>query len=128
MLPRTKILATCIFFWFLLSVNLYAQTENLEENREQHLDQNVIVQFYREHISNIDGDRCQMHPSCSQYTANVFSKHGFFIGWMMVSDRLMRCGRDEIDISPKIQKQGRIYTLDPVSANDSWWFEGQIKE
>lgn len=77
--------------------------------------------FFRKYISSADGDRCPMHPSCSTYSSEAFKKHGPVLGWIMTTDRLMRCGRDELDRSPRIQKNDRSYCYDPVAENDFWW-------
>ena len=79
------------------------------------------IQFYRTYISRMDGDRCQMEPSCSTFCVEALKKHGFLLGWIMCSDRLVRCGRDEEKISSsiRINNEKRIY--DPVSNNDFWW-------
>ncbi|WP_020588300.1 membrane protein insertion efficiency factor YidD [Desulfobacter curvatus] len=85
-------------------------------------DTNPIIKFYQRHISGIDGNRCPMYPSCSQYCNQAIQKHGFGLGWIMACDRLLRCGRDEVRLSPHIKVNGRELTFDPVSANDFWWF------
>jgi putative membrane protein insertion efficiency factor len=78
------------------------------------------ITFYQKFISPADGDRCQMTPSCSAYSREAFQTHGFFLGWIMTCDRLMRCGRDETHLSPGVlAPEGRL-TLDPLSRNDSW--------
>lgn len=82
-----------------------------------------LIKFYQARISAIDGDRCPMNPSCSEYAAQAIAKHGVVIGWIMACDRLMRCGRDEKHLSPKIEKNGAVLIHDPVSANDFWWFK-----
>jgi putative component of membrane protein insertase Oxa1/YidC/SpoIIIJ protein YidD len=48
-------------------------------------------------------------------------KHGIFLGSMLACDRLMRCGRNELDFAPKIPVNGTWRYYDPVSANDFWW-------
>jgi len=78
------------------------------------------ISFYQKIISPAVGNRCRMHPSCSAYSKEAFHEHGFFIGWFMTCDRLMRCGRDETELSPQVlTPQGRL-TSDPLSANDGW--------
>ncbi len=42
------------------------------------------------------------------------------LGWIMTSDRLMRCGRDETRLSPGVFSNGKLKTADPVSRNDFW--------
>jgi hypothetical protein len=63
-----------------------------------------------------------MYPSCSVYCNESLKKHGFLIGWMMACDRLMRCGRDELTLAPKININGEIKCYDPVIRNDRWWY------
>ena len=79
------------------------------------------IEFYSKYISGADGNRCQMYPSCSQYCIKVFKKHGSLLGWIMCSDRLVRCGRDETKLSAPIWINGEKHTWDPVSSNDFWW-------
>jgi len=80
-----------------------------------------LVQVYRTHISPIDGSNCPMYPTCSQYSLLSFERHGSFIGWMMTCDRLFRCGRDELQLSPWITVNGEIRCYDPLENNDFWW-------
>lgn len=82
-----------------------------------------ILGFYERFISPVDGDRCPMHPTCSAYAREAVQRHGLFMGWIMACDRLVRCGRDETRISPSIIKDKNRTTLDPVSANDFWWYK-----
>lgn len=79
------------------------------------------IKFYRDYISRADGDRCPMHPSCSQYCIEAFKKHGSLLGWIMCSDRLVRCGRDEKKLSAPVWINGEKRIYDPVSNNDFWW-------
>ena len=83
----------------------------------------LIVKFYQgplNHLSSVRYGKCPMHPSCSNYSAQSFKKHGMVVGWVMTSDRLMRCGRDETKLSPKIFIHGEWKYFDPVSENDFW--------
>jgi putative membrane protein insertion efficiency factor len=86
------------------------------------------ISFYQKIISPAVGNRCRMHPSCSAYSREAFQEHGFFLGWFMTCDRLMRCGRDEIDVSPPVwTPEGRL-TSDPLSANDAWMKQGHSEK
>ena len=62
-----------------------------------------------------------MHPSCSEYARQAMAKHGRVKGWLMATDRLMRCGRDETRLAPKVWVNGQIKYYDPVDNNDFWW-------
>lgn len=81
----------------------------------------LAVNFYRETISRVDGERCRMHPSCSAYSLDAIKKHGFFLGYVMTTDRLIH-ESNEMDHAPKIiLKNGRQRYYDPVESNDFWW-------
>ena len=78
------------------------------------------IKFYQDYISSVDGNRCLMHPTCSQYCIEAFKKHGTFSGWIMCSDRLIRCGRDEKKLSDPVWIDNVKHSYDPVSNNDFW--------
>ena len=84
------------------------------------------IKFYRNYISGADGNRCPMYPSCSQYCMEALKKHGTFLGWIMCSDRLMRCGRDETKLSPPVLINGEKLSFDPVNNNDFWWQQKEL--
>lgn len=68
-------------------------------------------------ISAADGDRCAMTPSCSAYAAESIKNYGFFEGYLMTCDRLIRCGRDELRFSPIIETGEDHLCLDPPNEN-----------
>jgi putative component of membrane protein insertase Oxa1/YidC/SpoIIIJ protein YidD len=84
-----------------------------------------LVQFYRNTISKVDGDRCPSEPSCSEYSVQAFKKHGFFIGWVMTVDRLIHEGTEETKVSPVVYSQGKKKIYDPVKNNDFWWCQSE---
>lgn len=80
------------------------------------------VRFYQETASRVNGERCQMYPSCSAYSLEAIRKHGFFLGYMMTVDRLLH-ESDEMDSAPIIKlNNGKEKYFDPVEANDFWWY------
>jgi len=78
-----------------------------------------FAKLFRDYISAVDGDRCPSVPTCSSYSAEVFRRHGFFKGWIMTVDRLIR-ESDEGDYSPLVQMDGRVRILDPPESNYIW--------
>lgn len=48
------------------------------------------IRFHQEVISPADGPRSHFKPSSSQYTLEAMRKYGFFRGYLMGCDRLMR--------------------------------------
>ena len=80
----------------------------------------LALKFYQKYMSGVSGDRCGMYPSCSHYSAEAFARHGWLKGWIMTCDRLVRCSRDEVALSPPIMVKGRRHTHDPLDNNDIW--------
>ncbi len=87
----------------------------------------VSFNIYRNYITPVDGNRCRMYPSCSEYCKQAVKKHGMIKGWIMTNDRLLRCGRNETVVSPKIEKNGLLYCNDSVENNDFWWYTHDSK-
>ncbi|MFH1673319.1 MAG: membrane protein insertion efficiency factor YidD [Pseudomonadota bacterium] len=83
-----------------------------------------FVTFYRDYISPIDGDRCPMYPTCSQYSIKCFEKHGLIMGWIMTCDRLFH-EADEMKQVPMVMVNGRYRFYDPVGNNDFWWYDSK---
>jgi len=81
-----------------------------------------MVELHSAYISPIDGKNCPMYPSCSRYSLQCLEKHGLLIGWVMTFDRLLRCGRDELRLSPEIVVNDELLCYDPLENNDFWWW------
>ena len=84
----------------------------------------LMIGFYRgplNHLSAVRSGECPMYPSDSEYSLQSIQKHGMLLGWIMTMDRLMRCGRDEIKLSPTVYANGKWKYYDPVENNDFWW-------
>ncbi|MBF0243413.1 MAG: membrane protein insertion efficiency factor YidD [Desulfamplus sp.] len=106
-----------------LALPIYAKSNSIKDEPIKSDLANSFFTIYKDYISPVDGDRCVMYPSCSNYGKQAVKKHGFFIGWIMVCDRLIRCGRDEVKISKSIKEpNARLLTLDPLESNDFWWY------
>ena len=78
------------------------------------------LRFFQRYLSGADGHRCPMTPSCSSYALQAVERHGSIKGWIMASDRLMRCGRDELKLSPPVMTRDGIRSQDPLVNNDVW--------
>lgn len=84
----------------------------------------AIIDFYRgplNHCSAVRQGECPMFPSCSEYSMQAFEEYGFFLGGMIATDRVMRCGRDELKTAPLILVEGKPKFYDPLEWNTSWW-------
>ena len=78
------------------------------------------IRFFQRYLSSADGHRCPMTPSCSSYALQAVKRHGSIKGWIMASDRLLRCGRDELKLSPSVMTRNGIRCQDPLDQNDVW--------
>jgi putative membrane protein insertion efficiency factor len=78
------------------------------------------VRLFQRFLSSADGDRCPMTPSCSSYAIEAVQRHGAVKGWIMACDRLMRCGHDELKLSPPVRTRQGLRCLDPLDNNDFW--------
>ena len=123
-----------IWPYFLVFLTFFFNTSDLRSEETNDISGNVLtvksekkssaliqpVLFFKKYISPIDGSRCPMFPSCSQYCLDAIEKHGILKGWVMSCDRLLRCGRDEVKLSPRIWVKGVKHCFDPVDNNDFW--------
>lgn len=74
----------------------------------------VLIRFHQEVISPADGPRSYHKPSSSQYTLDAIRKYGFFRGFLMGCDRLMR-ENDDPWIYPIVKDAaGDTFKWDPV--------------
>jgi|GEM_PF-462481 putative membrane protein insertion efficiency factor len=86
--------------------------------------QSNIIEFafsiYTNHITKIDGARCEHRPTCSRYAVDAVRKHGFVVGSWLTIDRLMRGSQSSSLRTLPIYKfeNGRPYFRDPVEEND----------
>jgi putative membrane protein insertion efficiency factor len=78
------------------------------------------VRFYQRYLSGVIGDRCQMYPSCSEYSIAAIKKHGPLIGIVMTVDRFFR-ELDETSLAPIVTRNDEPRFYDPVEENDFWW-------
>jgi putative membrane protein insertion efficiency factor len=79
-----------------------------------------LLRFYQTRISPLDGNRCPMYPTCSQYSVQAIHKHGPVIGAVMTVDRLIH-EADEQRFAPLVKVGDRYRFIDSVADNDFWW-------
>jgi putative component of membrane protein insertase Oxa1/YidC/SpoIIIJ protein YidD len=71
-----------------------------------------IILFHQNVLSPVDGPRSHFRPSSSSYMMLAMQKHGFFKGFIMGCDRLMRENSDEW-VYRKIEEDGKLFKYDP---------------
>lgn len=74
-------------------------------------------------LSGVRGSQCPMFPSCSEYMRVAIAKHGAAKGWVMGTERLMRCGREDLRQVKTVRVNGAVKIYDPLDHNDFWWAE-----
>jgi putative component of membrane protein insertase Oxa1/YidC/SpoIIIJ protein YidD len=72
------------------------------------------IRFHQEVISPADGPRSHFIPSSSQYTLDAMRKYGFFQGFTMGCDRLMRENEEEWVYRKTHDAAGKKMKWDPV--------------
>lgn len=72
-----------------------------------------MIDWYKAHVSPLNVMGCDYYPSCSQYTKEAIEKYGFFKGWLLGCDRLMRCNSDDW-VYAKIEVDGEVKKFNPV--------------
>jgi uncharacterized protein len=73
-----------------------------------------LIGFHQTVITPIDGPRSNYLPSSSQYTLDAMRKYGFFTGFTMGCDRLMRENDDPWVYPQVIDIHGYPMKYDPV--------------
>lgn len=99
--------------------------EACESSREGFLAKLGIkaIRFHQEVISPADGPRSHFIPSSSQYTLEAMKKYGFFKGFTMGCDRLMRENEEEWVYRKTLDGAGRPMKWDPVRDNCKTQFQ-----
>ncbi len=128
-LPLSGLLVHVTVSLFLFSILLPSTGCSLHKpsTTAQHYDGSPaaqIIHFYQgplNHLSAVRYGGCPMHPNCSTYGLSAIKKHGALVGWMMIFDRLIRCGMDETRLSPEVMVDGSWKYIDTLEQNDFWW-------
>lgn len=74
----------------------------------------IMISFHQNVISPADGPRSNFIPSSSQYTLDAMRKYGFFKGFTMGCDRLMRENKDPWVYHMTLDGAGKLIKYDPV--------------
>ncbi len=74
----------------------------------------ALIAFHKKVISPADGPRSHHKPNSSQYTLDAMRKYGFYRGFLMGCDRLMRENDDPWIYKPVKDTSGDVFKWDPV--------------
>jgi putative component of membrane protein insertase Oxa1/YidC/SpoIIIJ protein YidD len=73
-----------------------------------------LIRFHQDVISPADGPRSHFLPSSSQYTLDAMRKYGFFKGFLLGCDRLMRENSEPWVYRKMPNSRGQVMKYDPV--------------
>ncbi|MEI8300018.1 MAG: membrane protein insertion efficiency factor YidD [Chlamydiota bacterium] len=73
----------------------------------------LLVRFHQDIISPVDGPRSHFRPTSSRYMLLAMKRHGFFKGYIMGCDRLLRENSDPW-VYRKKEIDGVVYKWDPT--------------
>lgn len=71
-----------------------------------------VILFHQKVLSPVDGPRSHFYPCSSQYMKLAMTKHGFWQGFFMGCDRLLREGEDPW-VYRKVVIGGKLIKFDP---------------
>ena len=74
----------------------------------------ALIRFHQEVISPADGPRSHYLPSSSQYTLDAIECYGFFKGWILGCDRLMRENDDPWLYRKAVTEDRRLLKWNPI--------------
>ncbi|MEC7839993.1 MAG: membrane protein insertion efficiency factor YidD [Chlamydiota bacterium] len=74
----------------------------------------TMIGFHQKIVSPADGPRSHFYPSSSQYTKEAMRKYGFFKGFILGCDRLMRENPEEWVYPTTTLPGGIVLKYDPV--------------
>lgn len=72
-----------------------------------------VILFHQNILSPVDGPRSHFRPTSSRYMLLAMRKHGFFKGYIMGCDRLLR-ENDDPWLYRTIAIDDKLYKFDPV--------------
>ncbi len=80
---------------------------------------NSAIQLYSKVISPADGPRSPSYPTSTAYGKEAIRSHGFFVGVLLIADRLIH--ESDVYNGPRIMHYGVSRYYDPVKYNTYWW-------
>lgn len=116
------------FFFSILLINLCAEEPwgldaDLLQKRAQAPVENrdflqrmtrVVICFHKRVISPADGPRSHFKPSSSEYMLQSIERYGFFYGYLLGCDRLMRENRDPWVYRSFLGDYNQVTKWDPI--------------
>jgi len=110
--------------------NTKLHNNRLVEKRSSYLGGMLMTALrgYQKVISPVDGERCNMYPTCSAYSYKAYREYGLIAGTLLTFDRLTH-ESDEYTVSRIIVDRDnkdwlidtKFLVYDPLGQNVFWW-------
>ena len=78
-----------------------------------------LLAAYRLGVSPFNGHNSDVAPVHSLYAVQAVKRHGALLGLLLTAERLLH-EPDELRRTPRITEGGRVFHLDPLTANTYW--------
>jgi putative component of membrane protein insertase Oxa1/YidC/SpoIIIJ protein YidD len=122
--------ATAICLWTLcLPIALWARDPMVAPREEvqrrsqggepERRSSELPMRFLRDVVSKVDGARCPMYPTDTQFALEAARRHGPVVGLLFLVDRLFH-EWSEMKRVQVVKIHGRKRFYDPLDANDFW--------
>lgn len=77
-----------------------------------------LLRFFQRVVSPVDGARCNLYPSCSEFSRQAIRRYGLLAGFALTAGRLMRDNASAPRNYRAILLDGRVVLYDPPE--DHW--------
>lgn len=95
------------------------------ETRPEVLAAAAALRVFQRFISPVDGPRCRLYPTCSEFARQAVRRFGLPIGFMLTASRLMRDNASVERYYRRALIGGRVVLYDPPE--DHWPLGGHKK-
>jgi putative membrane protein insertion efficiency factor len=71
------------------------------------------LRLFQRLVSPVDGPRCNLYPTCSEYGRQAVRSHGLLMGIVLTAGRMMRDNASAAGFYPEAIVHGRLVLYDP---------------
>jgi putative membrane protein insertion efficiency factor len=71
------------------------------------------LRLFQRFVSPVDGPRCNLYPTCSEYGRQAVRSRGLLLGIVLTAGRLMRDNASAAGFYPEAIVHGRLVLYDP---------------
>jgi uncharacterized protein len=88
------------------------------ETRPEIVTINAALRFFQRVVSPVDGPRCNLVPTCSEFSRQAVRRYGLLVGVMLTCGRLLRDNNSAAGFYRRVRIGDRIVLYDPPE--DHW--------